>query len=628
MKLKKHFDNETINEALAIDMRRAKVTNREKVDGFTIDGETSKDLDDGFNVFSFDTHHILQISIADVAEYVKPSSHLFREAMERVNTKYLASHNLPMLPHPLSENKLSLLEGKQTPTITVEMKFKLSLELQELRIFESVFLNKKRFSYSEISKYIKKQNCPHEQIMQAHILAMGLLNKRIDNNELVVYNLINNLYSDEEGNMQKTDGDRASEGNVIIQEFMIITNKLVSEYLAKNDVPIIFRNHTSRSSAPERDELIDILKESGTNQYLFDQLAGKTVLWFNKAFYSPSLQGHFALNATSYMHFTSPIRRFADLINHYQIKAHIHNTAFFTKGELNSISMHINKSILDFEEQKTNVFKVRAIKEAQIKMSVASPERLMGTDANSFKMILKLAFAQDIVAEELTEVIKYKIENNGLNIRHVYMILFDRKNNEANWAGIKDLINEHLRTTMGYANQLLNILISKKSPIRSISPETKEENMQFYVRMVAVIGTRVLSTPEYHGGTTKKEAQDNASVHFLFAYLNSSLVDANKTTKPKKENLQIPDYNNNGKNHLSEINNLYLVDSAWSKPEYKLELLGGSPNNPVFGCTITMECKGVVFRHTAKAASKKTAKVQAANNMHDEIITQNLVLLQ
>ena len=111
-------------------------------------------------------------------------------------------------------------------------------------------------------------------------------------------------------------GDR-HRSHLLIQEFMILANRAVAQWLADQDIPALYRNHTARAISPDRETMNQTLMTLGSGAAIRKRLTS----WLNRAEYGPALVGHFALNLPAYCHFTSPIRRLADLINHRIVKA-------------------------------------------------------------------------------------------------------------------------------------------------------------------------------------------------------------------------------------------------------------------------------------------------------------------
>ena len=624
MDIKNTFDPITILESEKIAAISEEFANRIQVEGYTIDGETSKDLDDGFSITENTKNYTVQISIADVGHYVKPNTWLYREAFERVDTKYFADNNVPMLPRLLSEKLLSLQQGKKTPTITTEIIIdKKSLEIVKLSIFESLFFNKQRFTYAQISTAVRNNLSLNANILLAYHLANQLYDKRISNNELVVYDSLKLIYTDEEGSFKKLSYDSASEGNFLVQELMILTNKVVSEFLAKQNVPILYRNHLSRTNAPEREDIIDIIKEAGSNKQLLNQLSGKINLWFTKATYSPSLKGHYALNSPAYMHFTSPIRRFADLVSHLQLKAFLRGETNFNNSELQKIANHINTEIELFNQKRVQGFKLKGVNEMQDIMKEASSREYIEASSSSLNMMLKLAFKKEKINPELLDAVRQRIINNEINVNHIFSILFEQKTNKIIWNELIAITWKYIKSNIGIANQIINILVAKEDGLKGISIDIIENNKYFYSRMIAIQNRDILSTTDYYNARTKKEANHKASYYFLKQYFYSRLVDEKNTIPPNTELENPIEDEAVVPNSQAMLNNLFQINPLWSKPQYQFETLNSNPAKSLFSCKICIVYNGNEFVQEEIASTKKQAKNIAANKLHELLVFHN-----
>ena len=329
--------SQAIDQAASITLPES-LWQRPQVQGITIDGPTSRDLDDAIWIEATPTGAIASIHIADVSEIVTLGSALDKVALARTQTRYFGRGNNPMLPHSLSEDKLSLLEGQRRPTLTLQVSLNDKAEIQTTEIFESWLISSKRFSYEQADLTCQNKSMPfHVQVN----LCQGWA-KRL-NQERQSKGAIGGLFSqsgfllDENGSLISPDG-ALFHSQIIIQEFMILANRAVAHWFAERDVLALYRNHTARAIAPDRAEMMQALLTSGSLELIRRKLQN----WLNKAEYNPTLTGHFALNLTAYCHFTSPIRRLADLINHRIIKAILHDKAHpYLRFELEQLCKYI-----------------------------------------------------------------------------------------------------------------------------------------------------------------------------------------------------------------------------------------------------------------------------------------------
>ncbi|MEL6555910.1 MAG: RNB domain-containing ribonuclease [Cyanobacteria bacterium J06621_11] len=343
--------SQAITQAEALPLA-GKLWERPQVQGFTIDGPTSKDLDDAIYFEATPTGGIASIHIADVSELVTIGTPLDKVALARTQTRYLSHGNIPMLPPALSEDKLSLLEGQPRPTLTVQISLNEQAEIQTTEIFESWLISAKRFSYEQADRVCQSPTHPfHEQLQLCQAWAERLNQER--RNQGAIGGLFNSsgFWTDENGAVMKSEG-HLFHAQMIIQEFMILANRAVAQWFANRDVLALYRNHTARTIAPEREQIMQALLTTGS----MDLIRQKLQNWLNKAEYNPTLVGHFALNLTAYCHFTSPIRRLADLLNHRIIKALLHQQPHpYRKVELEQLGTYI-ATVTEQAEAATKAF--------------------------------------------------------------------------------------------------------------------------------------------------------------------------------------------------------------------------------------------------------------------------------
>ena len=336
---------------------------RIRTEGITIDGPRARDLDDAFWLEEKGDGYILHVSIADVGYNIKADSFIDIEARKRCFTRYLKHANLPMFPHKYSEGVLSLLHGKNRPAITISIPIDSLGETKTPTIRKTVLKNKAKLSYEKAALIMESAKHQYNEVLKnSHDLAQLLFRKRRKSGAITIYSLHNRLTTTEEGLVKMISPEDAFNSHILIQEFMILTNQIVAVFFANNNIPGLFRNHTSKAISPDRNLLLsDVnnvinLGDIGRIETLVERFA----LIFNKAEYSPIIKGHFSLNLPAYMHITSPIRRFADLVNIRQLSAFISNKKLpYSMSELVEIGKHINDVALAYKEEKNEYFRKR-----------------------------------------------------------------------------------------------------------------------------------------------------------------------------------------------------------------------------------------------------------------------------
>ena len=314
----------------------------------TIDGDDSRDFDDAISVTkNGNGTYTLGVHIADVSNYVKRNSKIDKEALSRSTSIYFPERVIPMLPSELSNGICSLNEGVDRLTMSLIMDINSAGDVVSFDICEGVINSKKRMTYSAVQKMLDGD----KEALKTYKNLVPLINNCNELKEILSKKRSNRGNIDltvKESHITVKDGKinveprQDKEAYKIIEEFMIVANETVAEYVYYMDLPFVFRVHEKPS--PEKLEgfkaFLNIL---GINvkwnaetchpkdfQTVLDKLkdtpvysvVNKVMLRsMQKAKYSPENLGHFGLSSKCYCHFTSPIRRYPDLVVHSILKA-------------------------------------------------------------------------------------------------------------------------------------------------------------------------------------------------------------------------------------------------------------------------------------------------------------------
>lgn len=301
----------------------------------TIDPETAKDYDDALSLTQDKKGHFhLGVHIADVSHYVSAGSPLDEEAVLRCNSTYFPGYCLPMLPHELSSNLCSLMEGVIRLTVSVLMEFDTDGNLLDYRVIRSYIKSAKRFTYEEAKDVLDGNlKSPHlktlEQLVQLCLLLKRKRNER-GSIDFALPELV--IIVDEKGHPHQTKRVEYDITHQLVEEFMLKANEVVAKHLADQGKPVIYRIHEqpdpedlddfyalarslgfSLPPKPTQKEIQELFEKARKTAY-GQQLAVAFIRSMKLAFYSPEKVGHFGLALEYYTHFTSPIRRYIDLI--------------------------------------------------------------------------------------------------------------------------------------------------------------------------------------------------------------------------------------------------------------------------------------------------------------------------
>jgi ribonuclease R len=326
----------------------------------TIDGEDAKDFDDAVSIQKLDDNKVrLGVHIADVTHYVKEDSFLDKEALNRGTSIYLVDRVIPMLPEKLSNNLCSLRPQEDRLAMTVFMDFNLKpLSLENYQMHESVINSNHRMTYTEVTSILEHDNEELKEIYSDFLEELNIMNelrekirtKRFNEGSIDFERQEVKVILDNEGRTIDIKEEEHGVSEQLIEEFMIMANKVVAEDMYWREEPFIYRIHEQpdEERLKEFNEFIhnfgyhlkgienevhssalqDVLKEVNgkPEQRLINTVLLRTM---KKAVYSQYNIGHYGLGIEYYCHFTSPIRRYPDLMIHRIIKEVIQ------KGKLN-----------------------------------------------------------------------------------------------------------------------------------------------------------------------------------------------------------------------------------------------------------------------------------------------------
>lgn len=327
----------------------------------TIDGEDAKDLDDAVNVQRLENgHYKLGVHIADVGYYVREGSELDKEAYDRGCSVYLVDRVIPMLPHRLSNGICSLNPQVDRLTMSCEMEFNEQMKVVKHDIFTSVIRTKERMTYSNVRKILEDED-PElleryspliEDFRLMKELAMKLRDARMRRGAVDFDFEESKIIVDENGKAVDIVKRERSVAEQIIEEFMLAANETVAEHFHWLKVPFLYRIHED----PDPEKLQNFMafasnfgyhvKGRGNSvhpralQALLEDIRGtkeQTVIStmmlrsMKQAKYDAESTGHFGLAAEYYSHFTSPIRRYPDLVIHRVMREVIENGGTLTQ---------------------------------------------------------------------------------------------------------------------------------------------------------------------------------------------------------------------------------------------------------------------------------------------------------
>jgi ribonuclease R len=363
-------------EQLPDDVRREDIEGRFDLRDeivFTIDGEDAKDFDDAVSIKKLPSgRYSLGVHIADVSHYVKEGTALDKEAYRRGTSVYLLDTVVPMLPFKLSNNLCSLMEDKDRLTFTVEMIIDREGRVLDFNVASSVIRSKKRLTYTIVNKFLEGDKTIErvlgkeitDSLKTMHELSLILRQARqrrgaitdIEGGEVEVV-------MNERGQVVDIVPRKRGPAEILIEEFMIKANETVAEIFHNAGLPFVYRVHEE----PDPETILQLKEyvEALGLKVKFPKTMHPSVLQkvlelvkdhplrssveklmvrsMKRAMYSPTNIGHFGLASYAYTHFTSPIRRYPDLVVHRLLKLYLKQGNRFTEKQIELYSKLLPK---------------------------------------------------------------------------------------------------------------------------------------------------------------------------------------------------------------------------------------------------------------------------------------------
>lgn len=314
----------------------------------TIDGDDSKDFDDAVSVVKNNDSYILKVSIADVSHYVDEGSPLDREAYRRGCSTYVTDRVVPMLPHELSNGICSLNPDEDRLTLTCEMKIDPEGNVTDYELYESVIHSHARMTYKNVNLIYEGEKAVREKysnliemLEDLRDCARLIRRKRHSKGALDFDSPEAKILVDENGKPVDVIREERKEAEMVIEDCMIAANVCVAQMMNGRDIPSVYRVH-GEPQAKKLQSFINISQllgkklvtgkgklypnqiqkylEETRNLPTFPVISKSLLRCMQKAKYDNNCTSHFGLGEEEYLHFTSPIRRYPDLMVHRMLR--------------------------------------------------------------------------------------------------------------------------------------------------------------------------------------------------------------------------------------------------------------------------------------------------------------------
>ena len=462
--IEEKFPNEVLQELDKIDEDFSdELENRKDLrhlDIITIDGSDAKDLDDAVYVEKTEDGYKLFVSIADVSYYVRENTELDTEALKRGNSIYLVDRVIPMLPRKLSNNLCSLNPNEDKLTFTVEMDLDKKGKVVRNDFYKSVIKSKYRMTYENVNTILEKNEESEEykglydkyRKIDEMLKNMLELSKIIRNNKKrrgsIDFELPEiKVVLDENKAVKDIVLRSRGEAERIIEDFMVIANETVAEKLFWEEIPAIYRVHEDPDKAKVQALNETLIKfgyslkgleemHPGKFQNIIERTTGlpegylihKLILRaMQRARYANKNLGHFGLASKYYLHFTSPIRRYSDLIVHRMLGRSIEK--FMSEKEkakyganFEAIASSISRTERVADKLEEDSVKIKLIEYMQDKIGQVYVARLSGMNKN--KIFMELENHVEVVYNVTTARDNFIYDEENFKI-------VDKRNNES-----------------------------------------------------------------------------------------------------------------------------------------------------------------------------------------------------
>lgn len=373
------FPDEVIaeSETLATEITQAEIARRRDMRGtttFTIDPDTAKDFDDALSVrFLDDGGCEIGVHIADVAHYVLPDTALDKEAYARSTSVYLVDRVLPMLPEKLSNELCSLRPNEDKLTFSTIFIFNEKGRITDRWIGRTIIHSDRRFAYEEVQEIIDNGDGEYfQELKKLNDLALMLRKERFRQGSINFETDEVKFKLDEAGVPISVYVKERKESHMLVEDFMLLANKEVATYMTKRgeaekeEIPFVYRIHDlpnmekveelARYAAElgfemKVDTPRDIAKSynrltaAAVKDHALKLLEPIAIRTMAKAEYSPDNIGHYGLGFEFYSHFTSPIRRYSDVLAHRILERNLSKGNSYRTGKayLGEQCKHISK---------------------------------------------------------------------------------------------------------------------------------------------------------------------------------------------------------------------------------------------------------------------------------------------
>ena len=587
-----------------------------------IDRAGSLDRDDALAVrrLDHDNSWELTVHIADVAVGVPPGGTADQEAARRRESAYGGWRGrAKMLPRYL-ERRLTLAEDRPCPTMRVRIKFAADGTRLDIQIDRAMMRGAVALEHQAVAAAIANPgHALHGPLCDAAELSEVLLARRRSRGALAWYDLLRGWAINEDGRLVSL---RPAESNIaykIVQECMIAANGSIASWAAEQDLPVLFRNHSAAKVAPPRETLLEdldlVLTEGSTER--IEALRERVFTVMRPAEYAPHMRGHWGLNLPGYVHGTSPLRRYADLVVQRMIFHRLAGLSSpYSHDELALIAESLNDGARADRVAQRAWNEKTAYTRAQ--RAANTEAGYSGLDDESFHNILKRECKESTTNASLVEeTVRRAPRLTALGLQTVLLVSDSEIWEPARTACFQAIVSapEEAMSVLSVHAQVNGLALPRfaesslgESP-HTVFTSRAEQHFDGH----QVLGERC-------SARTKKAARHLAAVNLLGRLANLTLPPQNQPqseTQSEKSPEAIPYKGRQPVMVLNECAQSRVVENL----QFTFAVKGPS-HHPVFTCTAHALHRGELLTGQGSASLKATAKTAAAASLMEKIYSE------
>ena len=405
--LRDKFPEEVLQETLSLPDMPTQAGEREDWTQrcvVTIDPPSARDFDDALCLTRVNEGWELAVHIADVSSYVRPGSALDAEARRRGNSTYLPDRVLPMLPPRLCDDLCSLVEGERRLTMLCCMQVSPEGEVRRARLARAVICSRRRLDYPTVLALLEQGRSTGDaevdsMLQEASALAQLMRRKRFADGALNLDMPELRAVLDERGRTIGFEKEESDISHQLIEEFMLAANEQVAHIMRTRSLPTVYRVHeepatdkwcdlahtlreygVAASTLPSRREFMRVLELiSGHPEE--QRLKVALLRSMMRARYAARPLGHFGLAKADYCHFTSPIRRYADLVVHRGVARMLHRESappLPSVGQLEHLADHLSETERQSAAAESEALKLKLLQYMEAQASAPEPKPWQG----------------------------------------------------------------------------------------------------------------------------------------------------------------------------------------------------------------------------------------------------------